>query len=85
MTNGHLNLAKPIGYMARRRARDGQFEQKSSLDDVMALFDDIRGPVLTTKEVAEQFDCTTELARQKFQRLEDQGRVASKSPGRDTV
>ena len=46
-----------------------------SLDKVLNVFDTVRGPVVTSADVAEAFDCTTETARRKLKRLRKRGTI----------
>lgn len=69
----------------RERTDTGQFVQTTTLEDVLDVFNHTRGPVITSGDVAGQFDCTTESARQKLTRLYDQGRVDRRKTGRVVV
>jgi len=69
----------------RERSDSGTFVETVSLDDVVGVFDEVRGPVITSSDVAEQLDCTTEAARQKLRRLYDQGEVDKRKTGRVVV
>lgn len=69
----------------RKRADSGQFVETVTLEDVLAVFDAVRGPVVTSSDVADALGCTTEAARQKLTRLSDQGRVDRRKTGRTTV
>lgn len=69
----------------RKRNESGQFTESVTLDDVLDVFDEVRGPVVGTADVASKFDVSTELARRKLRRLHDQGHVESRKIGRTTV
>lgn len=69
----------------RERTDDGRFTEEVSIDGVKKLFDEIKGPVLTTSDVAAAFDCSTEAARQKLGTLTDRGEVDSRETGRTIV
>lgn len=69
----------------RERSDSGTFVETVSLEDVLGVFDDVRGPVITSSDVADQLDCTTEAARQKLTRLYDQGEVDKRKTGRVVV
>jgi len=72
--------------MSNRERNDaGQFTERVTLDAVLGVFDQVRGPVVTSSDVADALDCTTEAARQKLTRLFDQGRVDRRKTGRTTV
>lgn len=66
--------------MSREEREDtGRFSQTVSLDDVLAVFELVEGPVVTSGDVAEALDCSRETARRKLRSLADQGRVAGRS------
>lgn len=69
----------------RERSDSGTFVETVSLEDVLGVFDAVRGPVITSSDVADQLDCTTEAARQKLRRLYDQGEVDKRKTGRVVV
>jgi len=69
----------------RERSDSGTFVETVSLEDVLGVFDAVRGPVITSSDVAEELDCTTEAARQKLRRLYDQGEVDKRKTGRVVV
>ena len=69
----------------RERSDSGTFVETVRLEDVTGVFDDVRGPVITSSDVAEELDCTTEAARQKLQRLYDRGEVDKRKTGRVVV
>lgn len=69
----------------RERSESGEFVEETTLDDVLDVFTRVRGPVITTSDVAAELDCTTESARQKLRRLYDQDRVDRRKTGRTTV
>jgi hypothetical protein len=69
----------------RERSDSGTFVETVSLEDVLGVFDAVRGPVITSSDVADQLDCTTESARQKLRRLYDRGEVDKRKTGRVVV
>lgn len=69
----------------RERTDAGTFVETVPLKDVFAVFDQVRGPVVTSSDVADALDCTTEAARQKLTRLYDQGKVEKRKTGRTVV
>jgi hypothetical protein len=71
--------------MTRKRDNTGQYTETVTLDAVLGVFDQVRGPVVTSSDVADVLDCTTEAARQKLARLEDRGEVESRKTGRTKV
>jgi hypothetical protein len=51
------------------RERDettGLYTEKAPLGAVLTVFGRVRGPVVTSSDVAEHLDCTTETARRKL-------------------
>lgn len=61
----------------------GQFSPSVTLDDVLAVFEAIEGPVVTSGDVAEQTGCSRDSARRKLDQLHEQGTVGRrKSAGR---
>jgi hypothetical protein len=70
---------------ARERDADGQFTTELSPDAVLDVFDHVRGPVITSTDVAEELDCSAEAARQKLGELYDRGDVDRRKTGRTRV
>lgn len=69
--------------MQPNRDEAGNFTETVTLDDVIGVFSEVDGPVITSGDVAEALDCSRETARRKLRVLEDQGRVAGrKTAGR---
>lgn len=69
--------------MSRERGDSGRYTETVTLADVLGVFEDVEGPVVTSGDVAEARDCSRETARRKLRTLEEQGRVASrKTAGR---
>lgn len=71
--------------MARDRDDTGKYVESATLEDVLKLFDEIEGPVITSSDIAERFDITTEAARQKLTRLVDRGDLEKRKSGRTTL
>jgi len=69
----------------RERTESGQYAAKATLEDVIGVFEQVRGPVITSSDVATELECTTESARQKLTRLYDQGRVDKRKTGRTVL
>ena len=65
----------------RERGDEGISVETDSLEDVLDVFEDVRGPVITSSDVADQFDCSTDIARQKLQQLCDRGEVDKRKTG----
>lgn len=69
--------------MPRKRGDGGAFVENTSHDDVLAVFDDVEGPVVTSGDVADALGCTRETARRKLNELHDRGRLGKrKTAGR---
>lgn len=64
---------------------EGKFTEKYSLADVLDVFDEVRGPVVTTSDIAEHVGCSPELARQKLKTLYEKGEVDRRKTGRIKV
>jgi hypothetical protein len=69
----------------RERTDAGTFAERVTLDAVREVFDRVRGPVVTSSDVADALECTTEAARQKLTRLYDRGEVDKRKTGRTVV
>jgi len=69
----------------RERTDAGTYAETLPLDAVRDVFDAVRGPVITSSDVADGLDCTTEAARQKLTRLYDRGEVDKRKTGRTVV
>lgn len=69
--------------MSRNRDEHGQYTEKVSLADVLAVFEAVDGPVVTTGDVASVTGCSDDTARRKLAKLHDQGRLGRrKTAGR---
>ena len=68
-------------YMARERTETGEFVETVTLDRVVSAIPAVDAPVVTTRDVADRLDCTTEAARQKLAQLTEQGRVDRRKVG----
>ena len=69
--------------MSRERGDTGRYTETVTLDDVLNVFEAVKGPVVTSGDVAETLDCSRETARRKLRTLEEQSHVASrKTAGR---
>lgn len=55
--------------MDRKRADSGEFVPTVPPERVLAVFDTVEGPVITSGDVAAELDCTTEAARRTADRL----------------
>ncbi|WP_254538936.1 hypothetical protein [Halomarina litorea] len=71
---------------ARERDESGKYTETVTLAGVLDVFDRVRGPpVVTSSDVAEHLDCTTEAARQKLARLVERGDVDRRKTGRTVI
>jgi len=59
--------------MPREHGESGEFVKTVSLDDVLAVFDAVEGPVILSADVADELDCSRETARRKLETLHDRG------------
>ncbi len=66
--------------MSRNRDDAGQFTEEVSLEDVLAVFDEVAGSAVTTSDVAEAAGCSDDSARRKLGQLYDQGRLGRRKP-----
>lgn len=84
MTEGHLEPGCVWSLMSRERDEtSGQYTEVVSLGDVMGVFDAIRGPVITSGDVADETGCSRDSARRKLEQLHEEGHVARrKTAGR---
>jgi Mn-dependent DtxR family transcriptional regulator len=71
--------------MARERDESGQYVETVGPDDVLDVFDHVRGPAITSSDVADALNCTTEAARQKLTRLHEEGKVNKRKSGRTVL
>ena len=82
-TEGLLLAAFEATFMSQDRNGRGRFTERVSLTDVLGVFDQIDGPVLTSGDVVEATGCSRDSARRKFDQLEDRGQIKSrKTAGR---
>ena len=69
--------------MNRERGDSGEFVPTVTPERVLAVFDAVEGPVVTSSDVADELDCTTEAARRALEELRENGRLARrKTAGR---
>jgi len=85
-TNRDMPIGRYRTIMAdRERTDSGQFVETVTLENVLDVFNQVRGPVVTSSDVADSLECTTEAARQKLIRLYDQDKVDKRKTGRTVV
>jgi len=85
INNRPKTLTHVLWIMGRERSDSGTFVGTVSLVDVLGVFNEVRGPVITSSDVADHLDCSTEVARQKLGKLADQNKVDKRKTGRTTV
>ena len=61
--------------MPRKHGDDGEYVETVTLDDVWAVFDEVRGPVVLSVDVSDALGCSRETARRKLGALYNRGRV----------
>jgi hypothetical protein len=61
--------------MSRKRDEHGQFTEQVTLADVLAVFETVDGPAVTSSDVASVTGCSSDSARRKLDALHEQGRV----------
>jgi len=49
------------------------------------VFEQVAGPIITSGDVADALDCTTEAARQKLLQLHEDGELGKRKAGRTLV
>ena len=76
--------SKP-GEGRRRRNDRGQYVETVTDEDILALLEQLPGPVITTTDVAETFDMTTEGARRKLNDLCEAGVLDRRKSGQTRV
>ena len=59
--------------MGRERDEHGQFTEQVTLADVLAVFETVAGPVVTSSDVASMTGCSGDSARRKLDTLHEQG------------
>ncbi len=71
--------------MTRPRDQNGQYVETVAPQSVLEVLNRVNGPVITSSDVAEYLDCTTEAARQKLRRLVDCGALDRRKTGRTVL
>lgn len=74
-----IPCAKQHMDMPRERGDSGQYRTTVTPEDVLAVFDAVRGPVVTSADVADAVDVTRETARRKLNSLVEDGRLAKRT------
>jgi hypothetical protein len=61
--------------VSREREDTGRDTDSVTIEDVLEVFEDVAGPVVTSGDIADAFDCSGGTARRKRRALEDQDRL----------
>jgi hypothetical protein len=61
--------------MVKERGGTGQYVETTTLDAVLGVFERVRGPVVTSADVADALDCSRDTARRKLKELHREGEV----------
>lgn len=69
----------------RERNEEGRYVETVNPDTVLEVIHHAEDPIVTAKEVGEKLGCTSEAARQKLLRLQDQGVVTRRKVGAGAV
>lgn len=86
----YSNKVMPIRYIPafmsdRTRTDAGRYAETVTPERVLEVFDLVDGPTITSSDVAGILDCSTEAARQKLNRLHEQGRIHRRKAGRTVL
>lgn len=69
--------------MSKHRDEEGKFTEEVTLADVVAVFDTVPGPVVTSGDVASETGCSNDSARRKLEALYQRGSLGRrKTAGR---
>lgn len=71
--------------MKREHGDGGKFVETISHRDVLGVFNSVEGPVILSADVADQLDCSTEIARQKLSELHEQGMLDRRKVSRRII
>lgn len=69
----------------RERNEAGRYVESVTPETVLRLFDEVEGPALTSGDVRERYDVTSETAKRKLQTLEERGLVGSRTASGRTI
>lgn len=61
--------------MVRKRGNSGQYVESVTHEGVLDVFDRVEGPVITSADVAEALDCSSDAARKKLTELYEAGQI----------
>ncbi|WP_433634700.1 hypothetical protein [Halomicrococcus sp. NG-SE-24] len=77
-TNRAKQSQTVVAGMSKDRGDSGRYVETVTLTDVLAVFEEVEGPIVTSGDVADTLDCSRETARRKLGQLEDKGRVKNR-------
>lgn len=69
----------------RMRGDAGRYVESVTPERVLGVFERVKGPTITSSDVANELDCSTEAARQKLNRLHERGSVHRRKAGRTVL
>jgi CTP-dependent riboflavin kinase len=65
----------------RQRDEGGKYTEEISLNDALAVFEEVEIPVLTSNDVADHLGCSRASAYNKLETLSDEGELIKKNVG----
>jgi len=72
-------IAESIFSVSKDERKDsGRYAEMVTVEAVFAVFESVKGPVVTSGDVAEALDCSRKTARRKLHTLEERGQIASR-------
>lgn len=74
-----------MGNDSQKREEGGRFQSSTTPEDVIDVFDEVRGPVVTSSDVADALDCSPKTAKRKLEALADVGRIGGRETAGRTV
>jgi hypothetical protein len=70
---------------SQKRKAGGRFEISITHEDVLSTFEAVKGPVVTSRDVAEVCDCSGKTAKRKLEELSAEGRIQGRETGGRTM
>jgi biotin operon repressor len=61
--------------MGKDRSETGRYKETTTLDGVLGVFNEVRGPIVTSADVADELGCSRDTARRKLAELHRNERV----------
>lgn len=74
-----------VSIMPREHGDSGEFVQTVTEQEVLDVFNHVRGPVVLSADVANQLDCSRETARRKLKTLYDDGELDRRKVSRRVI